>query len=75
MLLCSHLVDDPINFFLECLLYQQDRTSLFKCFNNIVSISIEYIIIECNEICLKKIEYTQMYFIVQISAYISLTIL
>jgi hypothetical protein len=36
--------------FLECPLYQHDRTSLFNYFNNIVPISIEYILFECNEI-------------------------
>ena len=37
-------------FFLECPLYQHDRTSLFNYFNNIVPISIEYILFGCNEI-------------------------
>jgi hypothetical protein len=40
----------PIHFFLECPLYQYDRTSLFNYFNNIVPISIEYINFGCNEI-------------------------
>jgi hypothetical protein len=31
-------------------LYQGDTTSLFNCFNNIVSISMEYILFGCNEI-------------------------
>jgi hypothetical protein len=31
-------------------LYQHDRTSLFNYFNNIVPISIEYILFGCNEI-------------------------
>jgi hypothetical protein len=30
---CGHLFEDAIHFFLECPLYQQDRTSLFNCFN------------------------------------------
>jgi hypothetical protein len=41
---------DAIHFFLECPLYQHDRTSLFNYFNNIVPISIEYILFGCNEI-------------------------
>ena len=36
--------------FHECPLYQGDRTSLFNCFNNIVPISIEYILFGCSEI-------------------------
>jgi hypothetical protein len=47
---CGHLFEDAINFFLECPLYQYNRTSLFNCFNNIVSISIEYILFGCNKI-------------------------
>ena len=47
---CGHLFEDAIHFFLECPLYQHDRTSLFNYFNNIVSISIEYILFGCNEI-------------------------
>jgi hypothetical protein len=39
-----------IHFFLECPLYQHDRTSLFNYFNNIVPISIEYILFGCNVI-------------------------
>jgi hypothetical protein len=41
---CGHLLEDAIHFFLECPLYQHDRTSLFNYFNNIVPISIEYIV-------------------------------
>ena len=37
-------------FFFECPLYQHDRTSLFNYFNNIVPISIEYILFGCNVI-------------------------
>ena len=47
---CGHLFEDAIHFFLECPLYQDDRTSLFNYFNNIVPISIEYILFGCNEI-------------------------
>ena len=47
---CGHLFEDAIHFFLEGPLYQHDTTSLFNCFNNIVPISIEYILFECNEI-------------------------
>jgi hypothetical protein len=47
---CGHLLEDAIHFFLECPLYQHDRTSLFNYFNNIVPISIEYILFGCNEI-------------------------
>jgi hypothetical protein len=47
---CGHLFEDAINFFLECPLYQHDRTSLFNYFNNIVPISIEYILFGCNVI-------------------------
>ena len=47
---CGHLFGDAIHFFLECPLYQHDRTSVFNCFNNIVPISIEYILFGCNEI-------------------------
>jgi hypothetical protein len=47
---CGHLFEDAIHFFLECPLYQHDRTSLFNYFNNIVPISIEYILFGCNEI-------------------------
>ena len=47
---CGHLFEDAINFFLECPFYQHDRTSLFNYFNNIVPISIEYILFGCNEI-------------------------
>ena len=47
---CGHLFEDSIHFFLECPLYQHDRTSLFNYFNNIVPISIEYILFGCNEI-------------------------
>jgi hypothetical protein len=36
---CGHLLEDAIHFFLECPLYQHDRTSLFNYFNNIVPIS------------------------------------
>jgi hypothetical protein len=42
--------NDAIHFFLECSLYQHDRTSLFNYSNNIVPISIEYILFGCNEI-------------------------
>ena len=31
-------------------LYQGDKTSLFNCFNNIVPISMEYILFGCNDI-------------------------
>ena len=41
---------NAIHFFLECPLYQHDRTSLFNYFNNIVPISIEYILFGCNGI-------------------------
>jgi hypothetical protein len=41
---------DAIHFFLECPLYQHNRTSLFNYFNNIVPISIEYILFGCKEI-------------------------
>ena len=41
---CDHLFEDTIHFFLECPLYQHGRTSLFNYFNNIVPISIEYIL-------------------------------
>ena len=37
----------------ECPLYQHDRTSLFNYFNNIVPISIEYILFGCNVISAK----------------------
>ena len=37
-------------FFLECPLYQHDRTSLFSCFNSIVPISIKYILFACSDI-------------------------
>ena len=47
---CGHLFEDAIHFFLECPLYQHDRTSLFNYFNNIVPISIEYILFGCNVI-------------------------
>ena len=47
---CGHLFEDAIHFFLECSLYQHDRTSLFNYFNKIVPISIEYILFGCNEI-------------------------
>ena len=47
---CGHLFEDAIHFFLECPLHQHDRTSLFNYFNNIVPISIEYILFGCNEI-------------------------
>jgi hypothetical protein len=47
---CGHLLEDAIHFFLECPLYQHDRTSLFNYFNNIAPISIEYILFGCNEI-------------------------
>ena len=47
---CGHLLEDAIHFFLECSLYQHDRTSLFNYFNNIVPISIEYILFGCNGI-------------------------
>ena len=46
----GHLFEDAIHFFLECPLYQHDITSLFNYFNNIVPISIEYILFGCNEI-------------------------
>ena len=45
-----NLFEDAIHFFLDCPLYQHDRTSLFNYFNNIVPISIEYILFGCNEI-------------------------
>ena len=63
---CGHLFEDAIHFFLECPLYQHDRTSLFNCFNNIVPISMEYILFGCNEIREELI-------IVQISAKFYLT--
>jgi hypothetical protein len=44
------LFEDAIHFFLECPLYQHDRTSMFNYFNNIVPISIEYILFGCNVI-------------------------
>jgi hypothetical protein len=47
---CGHLLENAIHFFLECPLYQHNRTSLFNYFNNIVPISIEYILFGCNEI-------------------------
>ena len=47
---CGHLFEDAIHFFLEYPLYQHDRTSLFNYFNNIVPISIEYILFGCNVI-------------------------
>ena len=47
---CCHLFEDAIHCFLKCPLYQHDRTSLFNYFNNIVPISIEYILFGCNEI-------------------------
>jgi hypothetical protein len=47
---CGHLFENAIHFFLECPLYQHDRISLFNYFNNIVPISIEYILFGCNEI-------------------------
>jgi hypothetical protein len=47
---CGHLLEDAIHFFLECPLYQHNRTSLFNYFNNIVPISIEYIVFGCKEI-------------------------
>ena len=47
---CGHLFEDAIHSFLECPLYQHDRTSLFNYFNNIVAISIENILFGCNEI-------------------------
>ena len=37
-------------FVLECPLYQHDRIFLFNYFNNIVPISIEYLLFGCNEI-------------------------
>jgi hypothetical protein len=37
---CGHLLENAIHFFLECPLYQHNRTSLFNYFNNIVPISI-----------------------------------
>ena len=46
----GHLFEDAINLFHECPLYQHDITSLFKCINSIVPISIEYILFGCNEI-------------------------
>ena len=45
-----HFFEDAIHFFLECSLYEHDKTSLFNCFNNIVPISIEFILFGCNEI-------------------------
>jgi hypothetical protein len=45
-----NILEDAIHFFLECPLYQHDRTSLFNYFNNIVPIFIEYILFGCNEI-------------------------
>jgi hypothetical protein len=47
---CGHLLENAIHFFLECPLYQHNRTSLFNYFNNIVPISIEYILFGCKEI-------------------------
>ena len=41
---CGHLFEDAIHFFLECPLYLHDTTCLFSCFNNIVPISIKYIL-------------------------------
>jgi hypothetical protein len=37
---CGHLFEDAIHFFLECPLYQHDRTSLCNYFNNIVPANI-----------------------------------
>jgi hypothetical protein len=47
---CGHLFEDANHFNLESPLYQHDKTSLFNYFNNIVPISIEYILFGCNEI-------------------------
>ena len=47
---CGHLFEDAIHFVLECPLNQHDRTSLLNYFNNIVPISIKYILFGCNEI-------------------------
>ena len=56
---CGHLFEDAIHCFLECPLYQYDITSLFKCFNNIVPISIEYILFGCNKLVDLIIKYPQ----------------
>jgi CRISPR/Cas system-associated protein Cas10 (large subunit of type III CRISPR-Cas system) len=45
-----NIQNNAIHFFLECPLYQHNRTSLFNYFNNIVPISIEYIVFGCKEI-------------------------
>ena len=47
---CGHLFEDTVYFFLECPLYQHDIIPLFNYFNNIVPISMEYILFECSEI-------------------------
>jgi len=46
----GHLFEDAIHFFIESPLYQYDRAALFNCFNDIVPISIEYILFGYNEI-------------------------
>ena len=46
----GHVFEDAIHYFLECPLSQDDRAALFNCFNNIVPISIEYILFGYNEI-------------------------
>ena len=46
-----HFFEDAIHLFLECSLYEHDKTSpLFNCFNNIVPICIECILFGCSEI-------------------------
>ena len=34
--ICGNLFEDTIHFFLECPLYQHNRTSLFNSFNNVI---------------------------------------
>jgi hypothetical protein len=60
---CGHLFEDTILFFLECPLYQHDIISLFNYFNNIVPISMEYILFgfsdiskELNTLLFKSVE-------------------
>ena len=50
IILKSNINMDTSIFVFECPLYQHDRTSLFNYFNNIVPISIEYILFGCNVI-------------------------
>ena len=58
---CGHIFEDAFHFFLECPLYQHDKT-LCDCFNNIVPISIEYILSDVTKLVKNE------YFIIQISA-------